>query len=239
MFMSKAPITRFANLVIDTSLDDGNPYNIMRCPRVTTQEINAIPEDGLQGGEILFNIDLNEFQLYDGTNWINPNGGGGAEISSYCTLHRLSSNSASYLGNNDHCPFNQTSFSHDPEGLMSLSTSAYTTNVGVHCLGRVKLKAGYIYKISGFATSTGNATFYGYSLYDVTSNNTRFGTYAGGHASPDPDQNSDTIMSVGYINATEDRIIELRKTGGTMIQWYAGNTNLSECWLDIRTVGKI
>ena len=232
--MPKPNITRFANLAIDPTLDNGNPYKIMRCPRITTDEINKIPEDGLKGGEIIFNTDLNVFQLYDGTDWTDPN-----NADRYCTLHQLSINSDSHINDGDHCPFDETAFSHDPENLMTLSTSSYTQNVGVHCLGRVKLKGGYIYKVSGFATSTGNTTFYGYSLYDVTTDSTRFGTYAGGHADPDPDRNTDTMMSVGYINATEDRIIELRKTGGTIVQWFAGNDNLSQCWLDICTIGKL
>jgi hypothetical protein len=67
--MPRPNITRFANLAIDTSLDDGNPYKIMRCPRLTGEEKNDIPEDGLKGGEIIFNTESNIFELYNGTEW--------------------------------------------------------------------------------------------------------------------------------------------------------------------------
>lgn len=67
--MPKPNITRFANLAIDTTLDDGNPYKIMRCPRLTGEEKNDIPVDGLKGGEIIFNTESSIFELYDGTKW--------------------------------------------------------------------------------------------------------------------------------------------------------------------------
>jgi len=235
--MSDAPITRFTNLVVDASLDNGNPYKIMRCPRINNEEIGAIPADGLKGGEIIFNTNLNAFQAYDGTAWSNL--AGDAKLTSYCSIYRLNNSDTNHLDNGDHCPFNETAFVNDPDNLMELSTAAYSTDVGVHSLGRVKLKSGYIYKIDGFATSLGPTAYYGFSLYDVTSDNTRFGTYAGGHASPDQDNNADTILSTGYVNAAEDRIIELRKTGGTLVNWYSGNTNLSECWMNVRVIGKI
>ena len=158
---------------------------------------------------------------------------------SYYKLLSLSGSNSNYIGNGDHCPLNNTWSSNDPSSLMSLSTSTYTTTVGSHGLGRVKLKAGYIYKIKGFMTSTGTVSYYGFSLYDVTSTATRFGTYAGGSASANADANADSMMSVGYIQASSDRIIELRKTGGTIIKWYSGNYNLSGCWLDIQVIGEI
>ena len=74
--MPKAPITRFSNLVIDTELDPGNEYKIMRCPRLSQKEIDEIPEDGLKGGEIIFNIENDSFQFYDGTSWIASEGTG-------------------------------------------------------------------------------------------------------------------------------------------------------------------
>ncbi len=233
--MPRPNITRFSNLAIDPTLDEGNAYKIFRCPRLNGKEIFDIPADGLKGGEIIFNTDSNAFQSYDGNAWSNL--AGDAKLTSYCSIYHLNNSDTNHLDNGDHCPFNETAFANDPDNLMELSTAAYSTDVGVHSLGRIKLKSGYIYKIDGFATSLGPSSFYGYSLYDVTSNITRFGTFAGGHASADPD--SDSILSTGYIIATEDRIIELRKTGGTITSWYAGNPNLSECWMNVRVIGKI
>jgi len=235
--MPRPNITRFANLAIDPTLDNGNPYKIMRCPRINNEEIGAIPADGLKGGEIIFNTNLNAFQAYDGTAWSNL--AGDAKLTSYCSIYRLNNSDRNHLNDGDHCPFNETAFVNDPDNLMELSTAAYSTDVGVHSLGRVKLKGGYIYKIDGFVTSLEATIFYGYSLYDVTSNITRFGTFAGGHASADPNANSDSILSTGYIIATEDRIIELRKTGGAITSWFAGSASLSECWMNVRVIGKI
>lgn len=233
--MPRPNITRFANLAIDPTLDDGNPYKIFRCPRLNGKEIFDIPADGLKGGEIIFNTDSNAFQAYDGTAWSDLD----AKLTSYCSTYRLNNPDTNHLDNGDHCPFNVTAFVNDPDNLMELSTAPYSKDVGVHSLGRVKLKGGYIYKIDGFATSVGSTAFYGFSLYDVTSDNTRFGTYGGGHASPDPSNNADTILSTGYVIAAEDRIIELRKTGGVLLSWFNGNASLSECWMDVRVIGKI
>ena len=106
--MSDAPITRFTNLVVDASLDNGNPYKIMRCPRINNEEIGTIPADGLKGGEIIFNTDSNAFQAYDGTAWSNL--AGDTKLTSYCSIYRLNNSDTNHLNNGDHCPFNETAF---------------------------------------------------------------------------------------------------------------------------------
>lgn len=158
---------------------------------------------------------------------------------SYYTLIDLSSSNSSNLDSSDHCPFNNIRSNNDPENLMNLSTSCYSTSAGVHSLGRVKLRVGYIYKIRGFVSSTGTSSYFGFSLYDVTSSTYRFGTYGSSFAATPQDQNADSSPSIGYIKAVQDTLIELRKTGGAITQWYMGNSNLSGCWLDIQIIGKI
>lgn len=155
----------------------------------------------------------------------------------YYGLFTISTFTTSHLGTGDHCPFNQVWASNDPSGLITLSTSSYTTAVGIHCLGRVKLKAGYIYYLEGQIISTASTSYYGYALYDVTTTNTRFGTFGSGCSSSNGQYPA--ISTQGYIQAIEDRIIEVRKTGGTMLSWYQGNGNIGECQLNVRVVGKI
>lgn len=62
--MPRPNITRFANLAIDSTLDNGNPYKIFRPPHATTEEINNIPSDGIKGGELIYNSSENIVKLY-------------------------------------------------------------------------------------------------------------------------------------------------------------------------------
>ena len=167
--MSKPPITRFANLVIDTTLDDGNPYKIMRCPRITTDEINEIPEDGLQGGELLFNTDENAFQLYDGTNWINPNGGGGTDkeiLYGYVT--------ANYAGNlttSDHIKFNAVGFEKSSGSITLDTTSPYSSGRGTSSVGRITLQPNKTYKLTGSMNNAeGNDQYVAAAWYNSDAN---------------------------------------------------------------------
>ncbi|MCF6169279.1 hypothetical protein, partial [Lutibacter sp.] len=153
-------------------------------------------------------------------------------------LFVLSTSSTSYLGTGDHCPFNSTFNSNNSMGLITLYTTPYTTALGSTGLGRVNLKGGYRYKISGYVRSLGATTFYGYSIYNAN-NGSQIGTFAGGYASPNQDQNTGDQGSHAFVSSSTDTLIELRKTGGTIISWYSGNNNLSGSYLMVECLGKI
>ncbi|MCF6182035.1 hypothetical protein [Lutibacter sp.] len=153
-------------------------------------------------------------------------------------LFTLSATSTSNLGLGNHCPFNTSFKSNNSMGLITLYTVPYTTALGSSSLGRVNLKGGYRYKISGYVRSSGTTTFYGYSIYNAN-NGSRIGTFAGGYASPNQDANTGDQGSHAFVSSNTDTLIELRKTGGTIINWYSGNTNLSGSYLMVECLGKI
>ncbi|WP_157914875.1 hypothetical protein [Escherichia coli] len=152
----------------------------------------------------------------------------------------LSSSSTSNIGVGDHCPFNSNVQHNDPAGLITLGTAAYTKNTGVHCVGRVKLKAGFYYDCTGQVVSLGDTNFFGYSIFDVTSGDPVIvSTNGAGFASPNQDHNTMSGVATGILTATNDILIELRLTGGSITSWYNGNENLPECFLKIKALGKI
>ncbi len=160
------------------------------------------------------------------------------EAAKQYAIFSLSSSSTSFLANGDHCPFNTTHTSNNSMGLMTLFTSAYSAANGVTSLGRVMLKAGYRYKIYGYVRSLGATTFYGYSIFNAT-NGTQIGTFAGGYASPNQDQNTGDQGSHAFVAPVTDTLFELRKTGGTLTNWYLGNNNLAGTYLIVECLGKI
>ena len=161
------------------------------------------------------------------------------ELISY-GIYKLTASTSSYKNIGDHCPFNTTRIHIDPANLQTLGTLTYTTNNGVHCKGRVKLKAGYYYKITGFVSTIGNSPFLGFSLYDVTTPSTiQIGTFASTFASQNQSLNVNCVPSFAFVQANIDILIELRITGGNITYWYMGNNNLSECSMIVEVVGKI
>lgn len=83
--------------------------------------------------------------------------------------------------------------------LITLSISGYTNTTGVAGLGRVTLKGGYRYKISGHVRSLGATTFYGYSIYNA-STGSRIGTYGGGYASSSQNLNAGNQESHAFVS---------------------------------------
>jgi len=150
----------------------------------------------------------------------------------------LSVPSTSNFGVGNHCPFNATLNSNNSMGLITLYTTTYTTTVGSTGLGRVKLKGGYRYKISGYVRSLGTTSYFGYSIFNAT-NGSRIGTYADGFASSNPDPNVGDQGSDAFLSLATDTLIELKLTGGSLISWYAGSDNLAGCYLIVECLGKI
>ena len=164
--MSRPPITRFANLVIDATLDDGNPYKIMRCPRITTEEINEIPEDGLKGGEIIFNTNLNAFQLYDGTRWIENSF---KEILyGYVTVSYTTNVTTS-----DHIKFNAVGFEKDGKNINLDITSPYSNATNTASVGRITLQPNKTYKLTGSMNNVGANDEYVAAAWYNSDTNTR------------------------------------------------------------------
>lgn len=163
--MPRPNITRFANLAIDPTLDEGNPYKIMRCPRVTTNEINKIPEDGLKGGEILFNTDLNAFQLYDGNAWTNPN------VNKEILYGYVTTNYSDNLTTSDHIKFNAVGFERSSGSIALDITSPYSSGTGTASVGRITLQPNKTYKLTGSLNNTeGNDQFVAAAWYNSDTN---------------------------------------------------------------------
>ncbi|MFK5959302.1 MAG: hypothetical protein QM495_10615, partial [Lutibacter sp.] len=161
------------------------------------------------------------------------------EAAKQYAIFSLSSNSTSYLGTGDHCPFNTTHTSNNSMGLITLYTSAYySVNNGVASLGRVTLKGGYRYKIYGYVRSLSITNYYGYSIFNAT-NGTKIGTAGGGFADSAQNQSAGDQGSYAFVAPVTDTLFELRKTGGTLTNWYAGNNNIAGTYLIVECLGKI
>lgn len=172
----------------------------------------------------------------------NPNGlewGSSDSIPNSHVIYRLTSNVTTHTFNDDHCKFDTTLTNIDPLNLQTLGISTYTTTVGINCIGRVLLQSGYYYKITGYISTLANSSFLGFSIYDVTTASTRIGTRGSTFARTDQDANIDSMASFAFLQANNNRIVELRKTGGTLNTWYSGNNNLSECFMIIEVIGVI
>ncbi len=172
-----------------------------------------------------------------GVEW-SSNGSSGSVPNSYC-VYVLSASVTTNVGNGDHCKFDTTLFNVDPLNLQTLGTLPYTTADGVNCIGRVLLKAGYYYRITGYVAPI-TASFCGNSIFDVTSIASRIGTRGNSFAAINQNSNANSVPSFAYVEATTDRIIELRKTFGTISQWFfGGNSGIAECFLSVEVVGVI
>jgi len=154
------------------------------------------------------------------------------------SIFTLSASSTSYLAVGNHCPFNTTFTSNNTMGLITLYTTPYTTTLGSTGLGRVKLKGGYRYKISGYVRSGGTSPYFGYSIYNATTN-ALYGTYGGGFSSPNQDLNTGDQGSHAFLSPVTDTLIQLKLTGGTIVSWYKGNNNLAGSYLLVQCLGKI
>jgi hypothetical protein len=137
--MPRPNITRFANLAIDPTLDDGNPYKIMRCPRITTEEINEIPEDGLKGGEIIYNTDIGDFQLYNENTFNTLGVGKSSVIASFTTTTDVSEPSL-------YIPFD-TIIESKGDSIFVDTTSPISTQFIEASRGSIILKANKNYQI--------------------------------------------------------------------------------------------
>ncbi len=140
--MPRPNITRFTNLAIDPSLDDGNPYKIMRCPCITTEEINKIPEDGLKGGEIVYNTETENFQFYNVVWNIHKN------TTEEILYGYVTDVYTTNLTSVDHVKFNNVFFSKG-QNISLDTTSPYTINTNVDSIGRILLQPGRTYRLIG------------------------------------------------------------------------------------------
>lgn len=73
----------------------------------------------------------------------------------------------------------------------------------------------------------------------MQNNGSRIGTYGGVFASTTPDQNVGDQGIHAFISSATDTLIELKLTGGILINRYSGNNNLSGCYLIVECLGKI
>lgn len=153
-----------------------------------------------------------------------------------CGQYVLSASQTTDTGQNDHVKFDTVFFENDPTGLISLQSSgSYSNGTNTASIGRVTLKAGYTYKITG-VMAVDDAPYCGYSIFN-SDTNTRIGTYASTFAHTTIDSNVDSQASYAFITAASDTRIELRKTSVVSIySFFAGNNALSgcsimiECW---------
>ena len=65
--MPKAPITTFSSVAVKESATNNN--NGLYSPKLTTEQINKIPESTLANGAIVYDIDKDAFQIYERDAW--------------------------------------------------------------------------------------------------------------------------------------------------------------------------
>ena len=159
------------------------------------------------------------------------------------SIYNLSVDNTDNVQDGDHCPFDSTRSNMDISLLQTLGTTTYTTDLGVNSIGRVSLKSGYYYKITGFICSAGNsADKCSFSIWDVTTSGQQIGTFASNLSGMPISENNNSIISVAFLKTDVDSIIELRKTGGQLIRWSAGASGTSgyaECFMAVEVLGKV
>lgn len=220
--MPRPNITRFTNLAIDTTLDDSNPYKIMRCPRITNEEINNIPEDGLKGGEIIYNTDIGDFQLYNGTMWNNYTNT--KEILFGYVYNSYTSN----LTPNDHVKYDSVEF--QVGNNISLDTATpYTNSAGVDSIGRITLQPNRLYKLMGFPGGIEGNIWNNMRWYNADAN-IAIGPYGSNNIGGVTPSMSDTGAILAYFKPEIVTRVELRHAGGSkqngMSSGYAYSKNL-------------
>ncbi|MCQ1632896.1 hypothetical protein NOE29_09005 [Escherichia coli] len=274
------PVTPQTQFIIGaTELDTQKPFVIVVATKWFTQPLPA-PDKNLNGVMFQFfnsKSSLGEMVVEGGTDgdltlspgdcavfyctggaWILLNApqetdvGAGAQA-----LFNLSAMTWKNIATGDHCPLNNTLYRNDPNNLIMLGTGTYTTSLGDHCVGRVKLKGGYRYEVSGLVAAEANLSYYGYSLWDVTGNMAILGTRAAGYgkkvelidtqsvALVAPDYGEDSTLLLPIATQSEalvapeaDMLIELRLTGGSIVGWAAGDNRTAGCWLKVVCLGK-
>tara|TARA_R110000868_G_scaffold206938_2_gene455898 strand:- start:30 stop:902 length:873 start_codon:yes stop_codon:yes gene_type:complete len=173
----------------------------------------------------------------DGTTWTVTNSVQRPLIGS--STSNLSSSNSQNTTMGNHAPFNALLSSINTHNLLVHGTASYVTTPGVLCIGRVLLKSGYIYSITGVISTLSPSPFFGYAIYNATTN-VRIGTRGDGFANATQDASVQSAPSFAILSVpTNDTLVELQLTGGTIPQWYPGNNNLSETSMTIQVVGRI
>ena len=135
----------------------------------------------------------------------------------------------------DHVKFDSEYQTYDPNGDIDLDTStSYSNSSNVDSIGRVTLKAGRTYKITGYISYLNGTSYAGFSIYDADAGS-RVGTRGGSFANTNQDQNADSSPSIAFVTPSSDTRYELRITGGGAGNIYSGNNNLSATYMLIES----
>ncbi|MXF06697.1 hypothetical protein [Escherichia coli] len=155
-------------------------------------------------------------------------------------LFGLSVPSDSNMAVGDHCPFDQAEQQEDPNKLIALGTADYTTQPAILCKGRVRLRGGYVYDLTGQIASVGDTKYFGYSIWNVTDGSpVIISSNGAGFATKQYVPSVCAATATGIVQPLRDMLIELRLTGGEIRNWFHGSDNLSGCYLKIVCLGRM
>lgn len=177
--------------------------------------------------------------LWNGSAWIPisliQSGGGGVYYYSQCTLLPYQ---ATNIGPDDHAKFTQEVATFDPNGYITLdATSAYSNGTNTASVGRVLLKAGRTYKITGYMGPLSNTAYMGFSVYN-SDLAVRVGTYGSAFAIGGGSQNGNAtfVPSIAFVTPSIDTRYELRITsGGAIGALYTGDANFGATSMTIES----
>ena len=165
------------------------------------------------------------------------NGGGGGYYYSQCILLVYQ---PANIGGGDHAKFIQEVATFDPNGYITLdTTSAYNIGTNTASVGRVLLKAGRTYKITGYMSPLSNTGYMGFSVYnsDLAARVGTFGSaFAIGANAGGQNANATFVPSIAFVKPLIDTRYELRITSGGLIgALYTGDDNFGATSMTIES----